>query len=231
MTNEITASVDTSPVERRALSFAESVRAIEIRDEASYATGMNAVLAGKQLKREISDWFSPFTKKAHELHKSLTTALARAVDPIDSAVNAIDSKARAYRREQEAKAREEQLRLQREADKRAADRLIAEAVAAEAAGDIHEAEKILDEVPVAPMVVVQAAVPKVEGISFREVWRGEVRSVKELCRAIADGTVPEDWVTPNMAKINASARAMKDAMRIPGVVAVKDEVTSGKTAS
>jgi hypothetical protein len=231
MKAELMAPVDTSPVEKRALSFAEKAKGIEICDEGSYAAGMSSVLAGKQLKREITEWFQPFTKKAHELHKSLTSALARATDPIDEVVNILDGKAKKYRREQEEKARQETLRLQREADQRAADRLIADAVAAEAAGDLQEAEKILDEKPVAPMVVVTPAVPKVEGISFREVWRGEVTSLKELCRAIADGTVPEDFVTANMAKVNASARAMKDALRIPGIVAIKDEVTSGKTAA
>ena len=145
------------------------------------------------------------------------------------------------RREAEAKAiRDEELRIAAEAKKRDEELRIQTAMDAQSSGaTMEEVEKILDqpviEVPeVAPIeaymepaayVPPPVAAPtfdKMKGLGIRETWSAQVFSIKDLCRAVADGVVPEAYVTPNSTALNGRARSDKQFLKIPGVRAVKN---------
>jgi hypothetical protein len=49
------------------------------------------------------------------------------------------------------------------------------------------------------------------------VWGAEVRDIKALCRAIAEGKASPNLVTPNMPALNKLATALKETMNVPGV--------------
>jgi hypothetical protein len=62
---------------------------------------------------------------------------------------------------------------------------------------------------------------KVEGVFLRMEYKTEITDMKELCRAVADGKVPEDYVVPNMKLLNDMARNLKTALCVPGVKVIE----------
>lgn len=81
----------------------------------------------------------------------------------------------------------------------------------------------MSAVTVAPRVVTPT------GVSTTQKWKAEVFSVQLLCRAIADGKIPANFIEPNMTALNAMARANKQALNVPGVRAVADTTVSARS--
>jgi hypothetical protein len=77
--------------------------------------------------------------------------------------------------------------------------------------------------PPAPIAATIAAptFDRTKGLGIRTTWECRVTSVRQLAKAVADGTVPESYMTPNNVALNARARSDKNEMRIPGCVAVE----------
>jgi DNA-binding transcriptional regulator YbjK len=146
-------------------------------------------------------------------------------------------------RQEEEKRRQEELdRLKAESDAEQ-ERLLEAAMAAEAAGNTEQAERLTEAavsvseavlqeaaviasepVAVAP-IVVQKAVPKLQGGPvFREVWAAEVTDIKALCRAVAEGRASTECVMANMPVLNRMASALKATMNVPGVRAYSKRV-------
>jgi len=75
--------------------------------------------------------------------------------------------------------------------------------------------------PVEAPVVAAPTFQRQTGLGIRETWKAEVKDIKALCRAVADGRVPDTYVTANMTALNSRARSDKQAMQVPGVVAVR----------
>lgn len=145
------------------------------------------------------------------------------------------------RREAEAKVLRD-AELARQAEQRAADDA-ARLKAAEEAQVIGASEETLNQIletpvievaevppieafiepaePVMP-VVVAPTIDRMKGLGIRRTWGARVVSIKDLCRAVADGKQPESYVVANMQALNARAKADKTAMRVPGVVAVEN---------
>lgn len=151
-----------------------------------------------------------------------------------------DEEAERLRREAEARAvRDAELKLQAEQRAREEEERIALALKAEAAGaaavevetilaqpvreiaEVLELEAYIDPTPVyAAPVVAAPTYDRMKGLNIRENWSARVDSVKELARAVADGRIPETYITPNMTALNARARSDKKLLNIPGVTAV-----------
>lgn len=70
--------------------------------------------------------------------------------------------------------------------------------------------------------VAPADLPK-GGVHLRQTWKAEVKDLKALARAVADGTAPEVYLMANMVELNRMAREMKGDLQIPGVEAVAEE--------
>lgn len=87
------------------------------------------------------------------------------------------------------------------------------------AGQFNEAEELAKE-KLKRFVDTQPddiALPKLEGISFAETWSGEVTD---------PSLIPAEYLTPDIEKLKAVTKALKDATNIPGWKATK-----GKTIS
>ncbi len=77
----------------------------------------------------------------------------------------------------------------------------------------------------APISIPQVAAPtyeKQKGLGISTRWGARVFSIKDLCRAVADGKAPENFVMPNMPALNARAKSDQTGMNVPGVRAVKE---------
>lgn len=225
----------TEVVAERALSLPEQARAIEIRDDAGFASAGEFLLGVKALRAEINSVFDPILKRAFDSHREAVAGKRRVEAPVAEAETIAKRGMAEYqaerecrRREAEAAARrereraeaeerrkadEERARLEREAE----ERRLAEAVEAEERGDAEAAEQILEAppepvfVPEPPAVFTPPPMPeptKVEGVSFREKWVFAVTN---------PSAVPREYLAVDEKKIGAVVRAMKGETKIPGV--------------
>ena len=176
----------------------------------------------KALRAEIDNTFDQNIKDAHALHKSLVATKKLHTDPLDRAEAIVKSKSIVFIREQQQIEEERQRKAAEEArraeEKRKAE-LEAQAKAWEAKGNEAKAEErraAAAEVFV-PVPEVAPVFQKATGQAIKKLWKCEVVSVLELCKAIAAGTLPETMVLPNTTALNALARTMEDKKQYPGI--------------
>lgn len=207
------------------------------------------------MKRKIEETFRPRIKQADQLHKGLLADERRFLAPVESAERVAKGKLAAYdaeqsrlrreaeqaeqreRERQEQAAREQAAAEQRRVQKEAEDRRLAESLLMEQRGDKVAADRLLDA-PIPVPVVTPAPVfaprpvapppPKVEGVSYRDVWSAEVEDLAGLVKAVAAGEQPITLLLPNTVALNGMARSLRGAMRIPGVRAVSSRTASVK---
>lgn len=201
--NEIATTADNN------LEWAKQIIGQGVTDDASYE------FAGTVL-RDIKVEVKRAKDEYEYLYRPLKTAMDRLRDkwkevtaPFDQAEAMLRGAMTEYGREKESRARAEALRLAAEARR-------------ELEQEKADARKVETLVQKAQEIQTQA--PDVEGISYREHWKAEVTDIRELCRAVADGTVDADLVLPNMKRLGEIARAMKGSFAVPGCTAVKDKV-------
>lgn len=82
--------------------------------------------------------------------------------------------------------------------------------------------RIEAEVPVLPKVVIEPTYTMPKGTFSRKTYKAEVTSITTLCAAVAKGEVPSSYVSADMVKLNARARADGVGMSVPGVKVVED---------
>lgn len=64
---------------------------------------------------------------------------------------------------------------------------------------------------------VQAEPTKLDGISSRSTWKAEVTDKMALVKAVAAGDAPLDALLVNQSHLDAMARSLREAMKVPGV--------------
>ena len=211
-------------VESKALSLADEARAVVVVDAESYTRAGEIWKALRDMMKKMDETFDSIIKKAHEAHREAIAKKAEHYKPLEDAQRLLKKVMGDYDLEQERIRQAEQARLAEIARKEEEDRRLEEALLAEEFGDAEEAAAILEEpVHVAP-VVVPKATPKVQGLSYREIWAAEVVNIRELCRAVADGRASTECIQANMPTLNRMATALKSTMNVPGVRAYSRRV-------
>ena len=85
------------------------------------------------------------------------------------------------------------------------------------------------EITGVPLAVAPVVVQQIKGsgkTSFTTTWYAEVVSIKDICKGIIDGTIPECAIEANMPYFNKLATATKQEVMIaPGVMAKKKTIT------
>lgn len=143
--------------------------------------------------------------------ETLRTQAAESEDPIERQRLADEASERERRASEDAERerQEAEEREQREREEAAAQRSLSRVISAPA---------------------IQSEAPKVSGISTRQNWKIEIVDIKALCRAVADGTVPESYITANEKTLGQMARALKAEFKVPGVRAFFEDVLSARAA-
>ena len=152
---------ELSPV----VQAAQSLQVVDVESDAMAQTYARQLRDGE---RRFEAEFAEAKALANKAHKSLCATIARLVAPHAAARGILEGKSRRFHQEQERAAAEERLRLQEIARKEEEERQIAAALEAEAAGDVAQAEAILEEPVSVPAVQVKPEVAQVEGISERQ---------------------------------------------------------------
>jgi len=211
-----------------ALSIPDAAKKLAIMDDVSLSIGNQLLLSIKDIRKQISDTFDPLAKKAHEAHKAIIEQKKKAEAPLVEAEGIIKPAISRYMAEAERKRREEEERIRKEMEKRAEEEALAAAIEAEDAGDLAEAEAIINTPVFVPHVSAPPP-PKLEGISIRNIIKFEVTDLRALVKAVAAGQVPIEAIKPNDVVIGAQARSLRLSLHWPGVrVWAEDSVAAGR---
>jgi len=173
--------------------------------------------------RSIHDKIDPIVDAAHKTHKRLTSLRAELLAPFErsekNASNAAYDYEQGARREADRLAREFAERSRRHEE----ERHLQDAIAAEAEGNQAEAEAILAEPIIAPVIHVEPALAEVEGMSARTLYSAECDTPWLLIAHVA--THPEfvGLLKPDQTSLNALARAQREAFDFPGCRLVKTQ--------
>jgi hypothetical protein len=228
--------IDTQEITRHAetetsslLSLAQHL-IVRTAEQAEKAGRLRAEVRARE--RAIEEWFKPHKQNLDRTKRALLEEEKRVLSKYEQPRSIIDQKLAAYHKEQErlrqeaiARALEEERR--REEAERARLRAEAEARGDQEAVARAETAPILLE-PVATPIVSQ---PKLSRTAFVEHDRAECYDIRALCRAVADGSVPSDLVLPNQSRLNALARALKSAFRVPGCRIVKQTMVRSRAVT
>lgn len=218
MTAEPAIKIDD--LETRALSLPDQARTIKIVTAQDYERAGEFLLTVKDLRKEIKATFGPLKDKAWAAHKAICAEEERHDKPLKEAEATVKPLMKAWDDEQERIRLERERLLNEEARKREEERILAEAAAAEAAGDKETAQDIINEEPYVPPTVLKKATPKVAGISYRETWKFRVVDEKKIRREL---------MIPDEVKIGQLVRALKGQFNEPGIEAYKEkEVAAGR---
>lgn len=214
-------------LEEKALTWPTKAKAIAITNQETYNLAANTLIEISQLEKQIRDHHAPIKTAAFNAHKTAVAAEKRLLDPLDEAKAIIKRSISNWTIEQDNIRREAQRKIDEaeKAKKKAAEDLILQAaLEAEQAGVSSKVTEAIIETSVAqpPIKPIQTTYRKVEGVSTRETWHAEVTDILALCKAISEGKVSSDLITPNMYKLNIEARLKKDKLTIPGVQAIKE---------
>jgi hypothetical protein len=194
-------------------ALAAQANAVVVTNDAQKQDAANFLKAIKEKAKAVTDFFAAPKKKADELHKAICEQEKTILQPLKDAETIIKRTVGEYDNQQ----RMERNRLEQEARRRQqeeADRLLAEAAAAEQSGDTIGAETLLASAEiVADMKPTVTAPAKTSGISTRYKWVAEV---------VADAAVPTHinglCIRPiDIAALNKLAQASNGTLDVPGV--------------
>lgn len=210
----------------KAMALPERAKSIVIRDNATYTAAGEILLAVKAMRKEIESVFGPLKAKAHAAWKAVCEEQNKADAPLVEAEGIVKRSMAAWDTDQERLRMEEQRRLEAEAKRLEEERRLFEAEQLASEGRTAEADLVLDEPVMAPVIQVPTYTPKVAGVSFRELWHADVTDLKELVKAAAADERYLPLLQANTAVIGAQARSLKSAFKVPGI-----KVWSEKTAA
>lgn len=195
-----------------------SAAVLTVTNSVSYEQAGAHVTGLRALSKEIEAFFKEPTEAAHKAWKALTSKRKALIDPIEAQVSRLGREMAKYAAEQERLAREAAEAQAREAQAREQAAALAEAAGLEAAGLSDDAlaavDALLEPMPLVGASVV-AAVPKVAGVSYREVWKH---------RIVDEALIPREYLIVNESAIGKVIAATKGAVKIPGVEVVVERV-------
>lgn len=104
--------------------------------------------------------------------------------------------------------------------------LLEEAEIAIAKGNTERFDNLMTDVTELNTKVVE--VPKADGISFRDNWKGEVIDIIDVIKAVAKGDAPPTLLMVNESAINQIAKATKGTMQYPGIRFYNDKIVASR---
>jgi hypothetical protein len=207
----------------------ESAKNIVIKDAESKEF---AVQHGKLLQASVkvlTELYTSTKQQIDAIKKPILEAEKADLGAINSVKEALGVKVQAYSREQERLHQEAVRKAQEEARKADEERKLAEAIAAEAAGEKEEAEHILNEKTMEMPVIIQKAPAKSSGEVAKTTYSALVVDLGALVKAVAAGTVPLLAVKADESWLDKQATAFRDGLNYPGVEVKESTKTHFRT--
>ena len=209
-----------SALEAKCLTLYEQATSLIITDQRSYAAAGEVGKSLKALEKEITDYFAPMKKAAHDAHKAITKKESDELAPVKEAMDVVRRTMNTWAQEQERIRQEAERKARMEAEEAARkerERLEAQALKAMEKGKDEKAEELMDRaenVYAAPVTVAPVVEKTIHTASGNITQVREIRVdvvdmvafVKELCASnpgaipsilkIGDGAL-KSWVKAN----------------------------------
>jgi hypothetical protein len=212
--------MEAGEIEKQAVALRAESGALVVDSPERYAAAGEFLKGVKRYAAAVEEAFGPVVKSAHTAWKSAVAQRDKFLEPAADAERTVKGRMSTWFQEQERIRRAEEARLQAEAQRAAEEDRLAQAVAAEEAGEQEVADALADAPVVAPPVVVPRSAPDVKGVSVRSVWRWRVADER---------LVPREYLTIDEQKIGGVVRALKGQARIPGVEVFEEKsVVAGR---
>ena len=208
----------------------ESAKAFQVLDVTSHGRALECVKALRDGERKITDYFEPARKAADQAKKEILAARDGLIGPFAEARTIYDGKALEYETAEKQRTEEEQRRLEVLARKQEEERQLAEAQAAQDAGDKVLAEQIIREPVTVPVIRVAPSLAQVAGVTTRTIWSAEVVDFPALVRFVAAHPEWTHLLEPCMPNLNRAAVSQHEALAIPGVRAVSTTSRSSRAS-
>ncbi|MBT9166900.1 MAG: hypothetical protein DDT19_00224 [Syntrophomonadaceae bacterium] len=217
MTRQIVVSpIDTEKVRKSnedvAIMLQDSQRiVITTQEQNEKASAFLKVVKARY--KELEEKRKAITQPLDTAKKEVQELFRRPLEMLGQAEGIIKTAILSFVQEQERKAGEEQRRLQELAEKEAEKerkRLEERAQRAEAKGKEEKAEELREQAKEVEAIAPVLAQPdiRVEGVSYRDLWRAEVVDVS---------LVPREYMIPNQQALDKIAQATKGVIQIAGV--------------
>lgn len=216
--------------------FRDSEALLAAAREFKIATPEAALAAGEDLKR-----IKTLTKQVEEKRTTITGPINKALKEVNAlfkpaqewlgqAEKLLKSKLLEFQSEQARIAREAQAKADEEARKQR-EKLEQQMAKAEAKGKAEKAEELREQIQTQVTPIIPSAAPKISGIATREIWKAEVTDKMAFLKHVVE-------VRPDLAALvlidqsglNAQARSLKEALDLPGVKAIKEQVITARTS-
>jgi hypothetical protein len=215
MTKLVEVSIDTPSEELRGRSESAlaSAKSFQITVPSEYEAATEALFEVKSRWRRIDEIRKSLVKPIDEARKRVQDFFRLPMEHLEEAEVVLKRKLGAYQEEQE-RARREAQHVADELARKERERLERQAAKAEAKGDHEKAARIESVAQQVVAPIVESEVPKVAGLTTREVWKFVVRDPELL---------PRRYLMVNEAEIRKVVNAMKGETSIPGVHVYPDK--------
>ena len=209
--------VETKEVGNRAVSILDTAKTVKVVDPETYTAAGFIWKSLKDMMKEVDEAWDKNIKLWHEGHKNALADKARYYQPLDTASRTVKKLMSDYDLAQERIRIAEQRRLEEIALKAEEERLLQEAILAEAEARAsgaskeeaaQEAAAIIEKPVYVPPVILPKETPKVMGMSFRTIWKFRIIDIAKI---------PREYLEPDMVKIGGVVRSLKGQTNISGI--------------
>lgn len=205
--------LDTAPVEQKVSHFLTEAKALLVEDEDDYQYAAELLRQEKAVHRFVEDFYKPTKDALNTAKAELMKNIKAHTGPLSEAEGIIKKKMGVWHEKQEKIRREERKKIEAELRKQEEERRLNEAIET---GD----DSILEEPVIVPVPKFEDTA-KAEGISYRDLWHGEV---------VNPALVPREYLMPDEKKIDRMAKATEGKVAIPGVKIWKEQIIAARRA-
>lgn len=226
-----TLTTNEAEIKQEALTIVEQTKVIKIIDQPTYDAAASLLLDKiKPFRKRWQQYWDDVKKPAWAAYQAIQSKFNEGDKPLEAAEIAVKQEIRRWEAEQERVRQELQRKAEADAREREEEeRLQAATLAEEAGATEDEVQEVLNAPTMSVAPPVEPTYQKAVGVSSRENWKAKVTDMKKLCAAIAKGQAPVTYVLANESALNARAKADKQTLNIPGVVAYNESVISGRS--
>jgi hypothetical protein len=207
-------------VQERGMELVSQAEEIAVRDASTFhQAGLFLRTVAGYLK-QVGEIFDPMVLSAHHAHKVAVEQRRKMTEPAETATRLVKTEMTKYEQAERQRVAEEQRKAEVERRRLEDEARLAVAVSLEQQGKSEAAARALTAPVTVPVFTPPVlAVPKVDGVSFRDNWTF----------VVTDPTlVPREYLMLDEQKIRAVVRAMKGETNIPGVEARNERISSVK---
>lgn len=217
-------------LKQQALTVVERAKFVKIQDQDSYDSATSLLLNEIiPFRKKWEAYWNPIRESAYSTYKGILNKFNEGDKPAEVAERAVKAEIRRWDDEQERIRQELQRKAQEEADRAAEEERLRAAIVAEESGATdEEVSGIVDAPVVAVAAPVAPTYAKAAGVSKRDNWKAKVTDLHALVKAAAKDKSLLAYLQANDSALNNRAKADKQTLNIPGVVAWNDSVISGR---